>query len=505
MNRNLNSGFLIGIFVFSLVFGTFNLSAVFAAAPGDVVINEVAWAGSADSSNDEWIELYNTTGAAIDLAGWTIDDDSGASVYALSGTIEAYGYYLIEDSETAVNPYSADLVVNLSLANTGDSLVLYDDAMQVVDTVNSSGGMWYAGSSSSYASMERIDALMSGDDAANWSDSDGGGSTETASLGSLILGTPGALNSVSQVPVTGSSVVMNLSDAAPNVGDQIVMIVDIENVSELFSYGFEIGYDPAVLSLSSVAQGTFLSEDSGVVTSFQSGLENGQEGVLLVAEARTVDPKIGVSGNGNLFSVTFDVIGGEGVQSVIEFGSGSFIADPNGDLIGNYSDIVFEPAVLTVAPASNLQAIEASARYSIQLSWDSSADADSYRVYRENTHGVDVLLAETPDTLFVDQDSVLNGGMIVPNLGYNYKVMAVSSGVESVPVDVTGIETRGLTGDNDRSDRVDGRDLDRLARIFALDESDPGFDPLVDTTYDGIVDGADLIDIGLNFALTYSP
>ncbi len=491
--------------MFSLVFGTINLPMVLAAAPGDVVINEVAWAGSADSSGDEWIELYNTTGSPIDLTGWSIDDDNGASIYDLSGTIEAHGYYLIEDSDTAVNPNVADLIVNMSLANTGDSLVLFDDSMQAVDTVNSGGGMWFAGSSSSYASMERIDALMSGDEAANWSDSNGSGSNATASLGSLILGTPGLLNSASQAPVTQASILMNLSDSAPNVGDQIVVTVDIENVTDMFSYGFEVNYDPTVLGLSSVGQGSFLSEDSAVSTSFQSGLENDQEGNLLVAEARTIDPKAGVSGGGNLFSITFDVVGGEGQQSLLEFGSGSFIADPNGDLIGDFNGAVFEPAVLTVAPVSNLQLVEAASRYAIQLSWDPSADAEMYRLYREDAHGVYVLLAETPDTLFVDQDGVMNGGMIVPNFGYNYKVMAVKNGVESAAVDAVGIETRGLTGDNDRSDRVDGRDLDRLAKIFALSDSDAGFDPLVDTTYDGIIDGGDLIDIGLNFALTYSP
>lgn len=496
---------MIGMFVFSLVFGTFDLSTVLAASPGEVVINEIAWAGSVDSSSDEWIELYNTTGAPIDLTGWSIDDDNGSSVYALSGTIEAYGYYLIEDSEAAVNPNIADLVVNMSLANTGDSLVLYDDATQVIDTVNSSGGMWFAGSSSSYASMERIDATVSGDEVTNWADSDGSGSSATASSGSLILGTAGLLNSVSQAPVTGSFVDMNLSDSTPNVGDQIVLSVDIENVTDMFSYGFEINYDSAVLDLSSVAEGSFLSEDSAVVTSFQSGLENGVEGQLLVAEARTIDPKVGVSGNGNLFTVTFDVVGGDGQQSLIEFGAGSFIADPNGDLISNYSGVVLEPVVLTVAPASNLQLVEAASRYAIQLSWDPSADAEMYRVYREDAHGIYSLLAETPDTLFVDQDGVSNGGMIVPHFGYNYRVIAVKNGVESLSVDEVGMETRGLKGDNDRSDRVDGRDLDNLAKMFALSDSDAGFDPLVDTTYDGMIDGGDLIDIGLNFALTYSP
>jgi hypothetical protein len=48
-----------------------NLSAQEAPAL-DIVLNELAWMGTLTSANDEWIELHNTTGSAIDLAGWTL-------------------------------------------------------------------------------------------------------------------------------------------------------------------------------------------------------------------------------------------------------------------------------------------------------------------------------------------------------------------------------------------------------------------------------------------------
>ena len=37
-----------------------------------LVINEIAWAGTAASSADEWIELFNPTDQPIDLSGWTL-------------------------------------------------------------------------------------------------------------------------------------------------------------------------------------------------------------------------------------------------------------------------------------------------------------------------------------------------------------------------------------------------------------------------------------------------
>ncbi len=38
----------------------------------DLVISEVAWAGTAASSNDEWIELHNQGDEAVDLVGWQL-------------------------------------------------------------------------------------------------------------------------------------------------------------------------------------------------------------------------------------------------------------------------------------------------------------------------------------------------------------------------------------------------------------------------------------------------
>ena len=44
-----------------------------AAAEPAVLINEVAWMGTAVSANDEWLELYNQTEQEIDLAGWKLE------------------------------------------------------------------------------------------------------------------------------------------------------------------------------------------------------------------------------------------------------------------------------------------------------------------------------------------------------------------------------------------------------------------------------------------------
>lgn len=161
-----------------------------------VVINEVAWAGSSASAYDEWIELYNTTASAISLTGWKIVDDSGAQTYILSGTIPAGGYYLIERSANVTSVAGDIQIAGISLANTGDTLELQNAAGTRVDIVNASGAVWFAGTTSGYYAMERINPGGSGDLASNWANNNGVTRNGTNSGGGAINGTPRAKNSV---------------------------------------------------------------------------------------------------------------------------------------------------------------------------------------------------------------------------------------------------------------------------------------------------------------------
>lgn len=176
---------------------TFNYTTDGAGGPVPaVVINEVAWPGSASNSLDEWIELYNTTGSAISLTGWRILDDNGAQTYNLSGTIAANGYFLIERTAASTSVAGDLVIAGISLANTGDTLELQNAAATRVDIVNSTGGAWYAGTTSGYYSMERRTAGGGGSTAANWASNNGVIRNGTNSGGGAINGTPRAKNSV---------------------------------------------------------------------------------------------------------------------------------------------------------------------------------------------------------------------------------------------------------------------------------------------------------------------
>lgn len=473
--------------------------SAFAASPGSVVINEVAWAGSVDNSNDEWLELYNPTNNAIDLTGWYFEDDGTVLDAFGSIQIASKSYLLVEKAEDAVSTQPADAILPLSFANTGDSLVLKDDTGTIIDAVNTAGSAWFAGDNTSKATMERIDPMEDGDNESNWADNEGS-SGDIASGGSSILGTPGTMNSVANFATTG----IELHANTPSAGQEWTVSVDVEDATDVFSYGIEMSYDTSQLQLLSVTQDNYLSENGSVPTSFHHGI--GDTGTIIVGEARTQTNKTTVSGNGTLFTVAFSVIGTDQESGVLNILGSSFLGSTNGDIATSFADLPYTigGGSQSTDTVKNLSATEGTARYSIDLTWDAPDNgADSYNVYRVNPHGVAELLDSTTDTTFTDDDSRSVGGNIVPLVDYSYEVTAILSGDESDAVSTSIQETRGVRGDNNRSDRVDGRDLERLALHFTESDGDASFDPLIDTSYDGYIDGDDLIHIGSNWAITY--
>ncbi|OGC82468.1 MAG: hypothetical protein A2V81_00185 [Candidatus Abawacabacteria bacterium RBG_16_42_10] len=473
-----------------------------AANSMDVVINEIAWAGSTDNSLDEWIELYNNTTSVIDLTNWTIEDDSGAQTYALTGIVPARGYFLLESRESATS-IAADQVRVLSLSNNGDSLVLKDSGSNVIDTVNSGSTAWFTGSATTHATMERLSTNVSGDLQTNWQSSSGGG-TATSSSGGSILGTPKASNS-GIIPEPQILLTADNTEVSP--GEQIIFSVTVTDAIDLSNYGFDMTYDASKLQYIESTEKTFLNESGTVTTSFQSGLENGDEGVVVVGNARTITPLTGASGDGELFTVTFEVVDGANAgSSSVTIASSSFLSSPTGNIsVTSWPSSTFAiTETSTVTTVSNLQANPGTDRYSIALAWDAVSGTEiSYKVYRRNPHDTFDLLGTTALLNFLDNDSVANGGNIIPNFDYEYRVTTYNGIEESVPALVTGTDIRGLTGDNTRSDRVDGHDLENIAKSWTVDDSQTNFPVLADTSFDGTISGNDLIDLAVTWAKTY--
>lgn len=106
-----------------------------------VVINELLASNTAtqvDSAGDfdDWIELYNTNTAAVDLSGFYISDNSSRrDKWKLpEGTVLPAGGYLIlwadEEQTEGLNH------INFKLAASGESLILSDTVLNTVDEIN---------------------------------------------------------------------------------------------------------------------------------------------------------------------------------------------------------------------------------------------------------------------------------------------------------------------------------------------------------------------------------
>lgn len=146
--------------------------------PGDVVINEVMWMGSTQSSADEWIELRNMTNHPIDIGQWVIKNarhSSGNDEIMISAgkTIPAYGYFLISNypetsANSALNVQVDEVNASLSLLNSGNgNLILKDKSGNIIDEAK--GDVWPAGvNGCQKKSMERNNIPGDGTLASSW-------------------------------------------------------------------------------------------------------------------------------------------------------------------------------------------------------------------------------------------------------------------------------------------------------------------------------------------------
>ncbi len=188
------------------------------ASPRDVVINEIAWMGTAASTYDEWLELYNTTTSPIDIGNWSIyGADTGvclnfsAADGATTTTVPAHGYLIYANHEDDVRDSSGTNIVDIWDATIGmnnsspGQLILYDApdcGGNAIDTVNQSTGDWFAGDSVSKRTMERKNPTALGTDTDNWAANDGVTRNGQDANDDPLNGTPKAQNSQYQPPAT---------------------------------------------------------------------------------------------------------------------------------------------------------------------------------------------------------------------------------------------------------------------------------------------------------------
>ena len=200
--------------------------------PLDLHINEVAWAGTVASADDEWIELYSSSGGNFDLTDWYLVADDGSSLYiVLEGFTSADGYFLLERERTNV-------VTNVEGFDGGDSNQIYSGVLSdsgailrlhapdgtIIDTANSNGGAWPGGELFTTKTMERVDITTDTD--ASW---ETWGTTSSLSngkdaAGNEIFGSPGyPRNTLATETPTASSTPTVTSTATATMSPTVTM------------------------------------------------------------------------------------------------------------------------------------------------------------------------------------------------------------------------------------------------------------------------------------------
>ena len=115
-------------------------------SPGDILLNEIAWAGTLTSSYDEYIELKNSAERPFFLSYWKIENAAGSGTpLVFSGRIQKNGAFLIanypsESEKTAITCRIDFTDSAVSLSNTFFGPFILKDSHDVIfDTVGDGG------------------------------------------------------------------------------------------------------------------------------------------------------------------------------------------------------------------------------------------------------------------------------------------------------------------------------------------------------------------------------
>ena len=133
-----------------------------AIAEKSVIINEIAWMGTENSSNDEWIELKNISDFSVNIKNWQLldKDEQIKIVFGQNNgnTILAAGeFYLLERTDdNSIPAVVADLIYSGALNDSEESLKLFDQNCYLIDKVEANPN-WPAGDKIEHRTQERGD------------------------------------------------------------------------------------------------------------------------------------------------------------------------------------------------------------------------------------------------------------------------------------------------------------------------------------------------------------
>ena len=183
--------------------------------PGAIVINEILAHAHAEAS--DWIELYNTTGTAIDIGGWFLSDSKDSLFkyeIAAGTTIGPYDYLVFYEDLHFGNSNDAGSHISFALSENGEQLYLNSAQYGVL---------------TGYRAMEDFGASATGISFGRHYKS----STGNYNFVAAEKITPGSVNTYPKVgPIVISEIMYNpgWSDGSPYPNDQFEYI-ELHNIS----------------------------------------------------------------------------------------------------------------------------------------------------------------------------------------------------------------------------------------------------------------------------------
>ena len=122
-----------------------------------VIINEIAWMGTIESSSNEWIELKNISNNEINLNGWQIinKEEKIKIIIGQDYNLKPKEFFLLERTDdSSVKEIEADIIYTGAIKNSEETLYLFDNNCILQDKVTASPN-WAVGDNTSKRTMER--------------------------------------------------------------------------------------------------------------------------------------------------------------------------------------------------------------------------------------------------------------------------------------------------------------------------------------------------------------
>jgi hypothetical protein len=292
--------------------------------PGDLVITEIMQNPTAASDTvGEWFEVYNASGADVDLDGLVVSD-LGSNLFTVTGSLvvaaDSYVVFGINDDAATNGGLAVDYAYSGFTLSNGDDEILLSNSTGVIDEVLYDGGMVFPDPAGAAMSLDPASRdAVANDDGANWCDA-------TTAYGDGDLGTPGAANPACPILVDTDgdglfdSDEVNVFGTDPNNPD-----TDADGLSD--SEDLDAGTDP----LNPDTDGDTLIDGDEVNTlgtdalradTDADGLNDGQEVNTTGTNPLVFDTDGGGTGDGDEVAATSNDDGANWCVSTTAFASG---------------------------------------------------------------------------------------------------------------------------------------------------------------------------------------